>query len=142
MTASEKAAITIGSRNVPAANSTTTLERDTSSLHYWPGPAFIVRDELQGITRVSYKVHYKEDDLITNEEVTFTVQDEHPADASMKATIEMILVYNSDTTVWRGSTEIKSDVNYFNYRHERRLYRNEKLIREKEWKEAVKRDFQ
>jgi len=142
MTASEKIAINIGSRNIPSVNNTTTFERDTSSMHYWPGPAFIERDELKGTTTVSYKVHYKEDELVTNEEVIFSVQDEHPADASMKATIEMILIKDSDTTVWRGSTEIKSDVNNFNYRHERKLYRNEKLIREKEWKEAVKRDFQ
>jgi hypothetical protein len=116
--------------------------RDSAATHDWPGAATILRDELKGISTVSYAIDYKTEELLTHITVQYTVQDEHPAEASMKATIEMKLSYGGHLTEWNGVTEIKSDSIYFHYHHGRKLYRDGKEVRRKEWKEDVKRDFQ
>ncbi|MES1222064.1 MAG: CocE/NonD family hydrolase C-terminal non-catalytic domain-containing protein, partial [Bacteroidota bacterium] len=142
LTEADKAAAYMGSRNISSKDENMEIIRDSAAMQGWPGAATIVRDELKGISTVSYKIDYKTEELITKITVAFTVQDEHPAEASMKATIEMALTNNGHLTVWKGITEINSDSSYFHYHHDRKLYRDGAIARQKEWKEDVKRDFQ
>jgi uncharacterized protein len=138
----DKAADWMGSRNILSKDVPMQIVRDSIAIHGWPGAAIILRNELEGRSTVSYKIEYKTEKLITKITVTYTLQDEHPAEASMKATIEMALTADGHLTEWKGITEINSDLTDFHYHHDRKLYREGALVRQKEWKENVKRDFQ
>ncbi len=138
----EKAAAYMGSRNILSKGVSSQIIRDSANKNNWPGAATILRDELKGESTVSYTIDYKTEELLTHITVQYRVQDEHPAEASMKATIEMKLFHEGHLTEWKGITEIKSDSIYFHYHHDRELYRDGKQTRQKEWKEDVKRDFQ
>jgi uncharacterized protein len=137
----EKIANYMGSRNILSAKIIEST-KESNLLHSWPGAANIYRDELNRKTTVNYKIDYEDGELVTHIFVEYAVKDDGPANASVKATIEMKRTDNGHVTEWKGATTIISDLTYFHYSHERELIHDGERIRQREWKEDVKRDFQ
>lgn len=139
--AAERAAAAVGSVNLTTAEA----EADVtgSSQYTWNGPvrSQVLQDDIARTTKVTrgYQWASPEGEDVT---VEFTVGDTDPARASAIGRAFVKSQWQGHSVEWRGTTEIVSDAEAFNYRHVRQLLRDGAVVREREWKERVPRDFQ
>jgi uncharacterized protein len=113
-----------------------------SNLRNWVGPVDLQRNEVTGKSTMHYSIVYNEENTSDSIHVMFTVFDNDPAGASVNATEKCTKLINGHTAVWSGNTSITGDENNFYYLHKRVLYYDGKLIRQKEWKKKIGRNFQ
>lgn len=76
------------------------------------------------------------------EKIRYAVTDEDPANAAMTGTHRMEVDLPERKLVWEAELSFRSDGASFHYDYVRRLFENDRLIREKRWTEAIARDFQ
>lgn len=139
--AAERAAAAVGSANitVAAAEAATT----GNSEYTWNGPvrSQVLQDDIARTTTVTRGYQWVSPD---GEDVTveFTVSDADPARSSFVGRAFLKSEWQGQPVEWRGTTAIRSDAAAFEYRHVRQLLRDGKVMREREWKERVPRDFQ
>jgi predicted acyl esterase len=132
--AAQQAASAVGSRNLsfreagafPAAKG-----------NGWIGPAHFERDEVAGVTTVTYTVG-----TVSRIVVKYQAYDTDPAKARYLGTLRVKWPWNDEEAELYGETEIVSDETSFHYRHARQLLRNGIVVREKTWKSAIPRDHQ
>ena len=139
--AAERAAASMGSRNisiVEAEDSGTGRAEST-----WNGPvrSQVIRDDMARTTTLARGYQWA-DPNGEDVAVEFTVADDDPARARFVGRAFVKSRWQDHDVEWRGTTEISSDAEAFNYRHLRQLLRDGKVVREREWKERVPRDFQ
>ena len=72
----------------------------------------------------------------------FEVQDDRPELASHQGNNDFRVKLASRELTWHTEWDVHSDRTNFYYLYRRELWENEKLIREKEWKETIPRDHQ
>ena len=109
----------------------------------WNGPARSQskHDDIKGTTTVTRGFQWESPD---GEDVVveYSLDDNDPAHARFTGHAFLKQTWQGQQVEWRGTTEIASDATTFNYRHIRQLLRDGKVVREREWKERVPRDFQ
>jgi uncharacterized protein len=142
ITEQNAAAAFAGSNNISSRQNDVYLKRDTGNLHNWIGPVDLQRNETSGKSTMRYSIVYSTENTTDTIIVTYTVFDDNPAGASVNASEKCTKQINGHTAVWTGNTVISGDVINFFYRHSRTLVYDGKLIRQKEWKETIQRDFQ
>lgn len=137
----EKAATAVGSRNLTVADAEAVGSGHAETT--WNGPvrSQILRDDLRRTTTVSRGFQWASPEG-EDVSVEITVADDDPAKASFVGRSVVKSKWRGHDVEWRGTTELKSDAETFNYRHVRQLLRDGEVIREREWKERVPRDFQ
>lgn len=139
--AAERAAAYVGSRNLTVAEAEAA---GTGSTEYtWNGPvrSQVLQDDIARTTKVlrGYQWFSPDGEDVS---VEFTVDDADPARASFVGRTFVKSQWQGQPVEWRGTTEVVSDAQTFNYRHVRQLLRDGKVVREREWKEMVPRDYQ
>ena len=77
-----------------------------------------------------------------HETIEHRTSDDHPEKTSLRGSHEMVVTLPDRELTWTAELEFTSDSENFYYRYVRRLHENGKLIREKEWRDAIPRDFQ
>jgi len=112
----------------------------------WPGEWKTERNELAGITKVSWKGKAeetypwgKETDL---EDISYEADDNHPEISSGHGEAEILMALKDRTLSWRGHLSLTSDAKNFYYKYVRELYEDGKLLKQKTWEEAIPRDHQ
>lgn len=139
--AAARAAAYVGSRNLTVAEAEAA---GTGSTEYtWNGPvrSQVFQDDIARTTRVMRGYQWDSPDG-EDVSVEFTVDDADPARASFIGRAFVKSEWQGQAVEWRGTTEVVSDTQSFNYRHSRQLLRDGKVVREREWEERVPRDYQ
>jgi predicted acyl esterase len=77
-----------------------------------------------------------------SDEIIYEAQDKHPEAASIASDMKRIVQLEGRNLVWQGVLDFRSDRENFYYAYTRRLFEQDKLIREKTWKETIPRDHQ
>jgi len=68
--------------------------------------------------------------------------DEHPENTSVKGSHRLEVTLPDRVLLWDAELNFSSDLDNFYYHYVRRITENGELVREKEWAETIKRDFQ
>lgn len=135
------AAESVGSRNlsIEEAEESGSGRAETT----WNGPvrSQIIRDDIARTTTLVRGFQWADPEG-EDVAVEFTVSDDDPARAKFSGRASFKSKWQGVDVEWRGTTEITSDETAFNYRHVRQLLRGDEVVREREWKERVPRDFQ
>lgn len=131
---SEPVAKSLGSFNLTKEEA---LKFPPSTGAGWIGPAKIERDEINGCTTVSYTVG-----STSKIYVEYQSWDNEPHKARYFGSLSVTTKWNEDNVILRGETEVISDSTNFYYKHSRKLFRNDDVIREKFWEDIIPRDFQ
>lgn len=132
--AARQAAAAVGSKNLSFSEALAFPEAKGDG---WIGPAHIQRDEIAGVTTVTYSYGTVSDIV-----VKYQAYDTDPAKARYLGTLHLKWTWNDEEPELYGETEIVSDASTFHYRHLRRLLRNGKVLRERVWEEDLPRDHQ
>ena len=74
--------------------------------------------------------------------IEYKTSDEHLEKASVKGTHRLEVTLTKRALFGEAEFDFSSDTDNFYYRYVRRLMENGKLVREKEWEETIKRDYQ
>jgi putative CocE/NonD family hydrolase len=137
----KKAAIAVGSRNLTVADAEAAGSGHAGTT--WNGPvrSQILRDDLKRTTTVTRGFQWASPEG-EDVSVEFSVADDDPAKASFVGRSSVKSKWQGHDVEWRGTTELKSDTETFYYHHVRQLLRDGHVVREREWKERVPRDFQ
>jgi hypothetical protein len=77
-----------------------------------------------------------------SDEIIYEAQDERPEAASVASDMKRIVQIEGRNLVWQGVLGFRSDRENFYYTYTRRLFEEDRLIREKTWKETIPRDYQ
>jgi hypothetical protein len=77
-----------------------------------------------------------------SENITHETNDDHPEETSMTGKHKITVELKDRVLIWEADLVFRSDRSHFYYTYTRRLLENEKLIREKTWKDTIPRDFQ
>jgi putative CocE/NonD family hydrolase len=75
------------------------------------------------------------------EKIVHEASDRDPAKASVQTRYAITLEQPQRKLTWEGVMELRSDTENFHYDYTRRLFDGGKLLREKNWKETIPRDF-
>jgi putative CocE/NonD family hydrolase len=138
--AAQATAAALGSRNLSHEEAEAAVGTKEYS---WNGPARSEskRDDIKGTTTVTRGFQWESPD---GEDVVveYALDDGDPAHARFTGHAFLKQTWQGQQVEWRGTTEIASDATAFNYRHLRQLLRDGKVVREREWKERVPREFQ
>jgi hypothetical protein len=76
-----------------------------------------------------------------DEKIVHEASDRDPARASVKTRYAITLEQPQRELTWEGVMELRSDSENFHYDYTRRLFEGGELLREKHWKETIRRDF-
>ena len=76
------------------------------------------------------------------ESITHTLQDAHPEAASVAGQYRYTLKLKDRTLVFESNVVFRSDKDNFYYEGFRRLSKDGEVLREKNWKDTIPRDFQ
>jgi uncharacterized protein len=76
------------------------------------------------------------------ESLRFKVSDDRPDRAAALGEADAVVTLPGRTLIWRTRLSLRSDAEAFHYRFRRTLAENRRVIREREWRESVPRDFQ
>ncbi len=76
------------------------------------------------------------------DEITYEARDERPEAASVTSDMKQIVRVGQRSLVWQGLLDFRSDLENFYYSYTRRLFEEDRLVREKTWNETIPRDFQ
>ena len=76
------------------------------------------------------------------EKIRHAVTDGEPANAAMTGSHRMEVELPGRKLVWEAELSFRSDAESFHYDYVRRLFENDRLIRERRWTETIPRDFQ
>ncbi|HSE40914.1 MAG TPA: CocE/NonD family hydrolase, partial [Acidobacteriota bacterium] len=77
-----------------------------------------------------------------DERIVHETNDEHPENTSVIGEHKFEVQLKDRTLTWQGSLLFRSDQKNFYYTYTRKLLKDGKLIREKNWKDTIPRDFQ
>lgn len=132
--AARQAATEVGSRNLSISEARAFAPAKGDG---WIGPAHIQRDEIKGVTTVTYTAGASSRIV-----VEYQAYDTDPAKARYLGTLRVKWPWNNEEAELHGETEIVSDATTFHYRHVRRLLRNGDVVCEKTWDSAIPRDHQ
>lgn len=130
----------VGSRNLSRTEAAAVVGEKE---YIWNGPARseLHRDLLTQVARVSKGFTWDERN-VEDTTIEFKLSDLDPAHAEFRGTTKMHRKVGVSLYEWRGLTEISSDAATFHYHHERDLLKDGAVIRHRQWREDVKRDFQ
>ncbi len=76
------------------------------------------------------------------ETIEHKTSDKHPENTSVKGTHRLEVTLPNRVLLWEAELDFSSDLDNFYYRYVRRITENGELVREKEWSETIKRDYQ
>ena len=76
------------------------------------------------------------------ETIEHRTSDDHPENTTVKGTHMLEVELEDRTLRWEAELDFSSDLENFHYRYVRRLSRDGELLREKQWRETIPRDFQ
>jgi len=76
------------------------------------------------------------------DEIVYQASDEHPEVASVTSDMKQTVEVDGRNLVWQGLLDFRSDRENFYYTYTRRLFEDERLVREKTWRETLPRDHQ
>jgi predicted acyl esterase len=76
------------------------------------------------------------------ETIEHKTSDEHPENTSMKGTHRLEVTLSDRVLLWEAELDFSSDLENFHYRYVRRLSENGEVLREMDWADTIKRDFQ
>jgi hypothetical protein len=76
------------------------------------------------------------------ETIEHKTSDEHPENTSVKGTHRLEVTLPDRVLLWEAELDFSSDLDNFYYRYLRRITENGELVREKEWMETIRRDYQ
>ncbi|MCB0632187.1 MAG: CocE/NonD family hydrolase [Lewinella sp.] len=103
-------------------------------------------DPKTGITRViasnGGETVYPWATWVTTEKIVHQVNDREPATASVTSEYTILVKTPERQLKWIGLLDLSSDAANFYYDYTRKLMEGDSLIREKQWKETIPRDFQ
>jgi len=68
--------------------------------------------------------------------------DEHPENTSVKGTHRLEVTLTDRVLLWEAELDFSSDLENFHYRYLRRVSENGEVLREMEWADTMKRDYQ
>jgi predicted acyl esterase len=108
--------------------------------------ATVERDERRKTTKVTatngsgYRYPWGSEEY--SEEITHEAEDDHPALTSVRSEASRTVKLKDRTLKWEGLLFIRSDRENFYYVYTRRLSENDRLVRERTWKETIPRDYQ
>ena len=136
------AAAFAGSDNLSSRPDDIRDRRDAGRLKNWIGPVSLQRNETIGQSIMQYSITYREAYGTDSIRVKYTVLDDHPAGATVEASEKIERQIRGKTAVWTGETRITGDSTHFHYTHTRTLSYGGERIRQKQWKEKIRRDFQ
>jgi uncharacterized protein len=113
----------------------------------WPGGTqALTRDLLRDETRYEWKtacaweigsVRYA-----SSERNVYSTNVQKPADAAFRGDESLTIARAGRELILRSVLEVRSDEKNFDVVFTRRLFENEKLVRERQWAETIPRDFQ
>jgi hypothetical protein len=111
----------------------------------WPGSYTVLRDE-NGHSHVVWKgkadVDYPWGHFHHTEELTYDIDDAHPADATDVGDSVYVQAVGGHALTWHGHLVIRSDARDFHYRYTRALMRDGKPVIVRTWKKTLPRDHQ
>src|SRR5215831_3197248 len=121
--------------------------RDVKSIGFpWPGEWKTERDEVRGITKVTWSGESaeeypwgKEKDF---EKLVYLTDDDQPEKSSVEGEAETTIALKDRVLAWKGHLKVSSDAKNFFYRYTRELFKDGQQIKQKTWEETVPRDNQ
>jgi predicted acyl esterase len=130
----------------PAAGPALHLPGVRSTGETWPGKWSAERDEFHQ----SAKLEWMGDDgtefpwgrMHEHEQLTYEAQDAHPEVSSVHGEADTTVELPDRKLVWRSLLEVRSDRTHFFYHYTRQLLENGRVVREKEWDDTIRRDYQ
>jgi hypothetical protein len=112
----------------------------------WPGEWTLLRDEARGKATVIWKGksegEYPWGKETDHEQLTYDVEDAHPAVNSVRGEAESIYVLKGRVLTWKGQLSVTSDEKNFFYRYVRELFKDGQMLKQKTWEETIPRDHQ
>jgi predicted acyl esterase len=75
------------------------------------------------------------------EKITHQAQDDHPDATSVVDEFKTTFQLGERVLTFEGIASFRSDQKYFYYTYTRRLWENDRLLREKTWEETIPRDY-
>src|SRR5262249_36408207 len=112
----------------------------------WPGEWILQRDEGRQRSKVLWKgkseSHYPWGKEIDLEDLTYEIDDAHPALNSIKGEAETTFQLKDRVLIWRGHLFVTSDEKNFFYKYTREVLKDGKRIKQKAWQETIARDHQ
>ena len=119
---------------------------EAGTLSGYPEVTTIVRDARRESVRVnqanSGASAYPWGEARFEHTIAHEANDQNPANASARSTFTSTAVLKDRTLRWEGTLEFRSDAEAFFYTFNRKLFRDDELIREKTWQETIPRDHQ
>jgi putative CocE/NonD family hydrolase len=119
---------------------------ETGTLSGYPEVTTIVRDARRESVRVnqvdSGASAYPWGEVRFEHNIAHEASDRDPANASVRSTYTTTAVLENRTLRWEGTLEFRSDAEAFFYTFNRKLFRDDELLREKTWQETIPRDHQ
>ena len=107
--------------------------------HQWIATRRLARLRLLPLTPVTKYPWGTETYRATIEHKT---SDEHPENTSVKGSHRLEVTLPDRVLLWDAELNFSSDLDNFYYHYVRRITENGELVREKEWTETIKRDYQ
>jgi len=116
----------------------------------FPGASLMVRNPQNHSTQMTYQGHEESSfpwgSIDNHEKMTYSVQEptggELIIQSSVLGEVENIVRLKDKTLTWRGELEFRGDADFFYYQFTRRLFNDSRLVRERTWKDKVRRDHQ
>ncbi|MBW2541282.1 MAG: CocE/NonD family hydrolase [Deltaproteobacteria bacterium] len=108
----------------------TTIERD------------VPRAATKVVARNAGRNEFPWGSISQDDEIVYEAQDAHPEAASVTSEMKRAVQVGGRNLVWQGVLDFRSDRENFYYTYTRRLFEEDRKIREKTWKETIPRDFQ
>ena len=112
----------------------------------WPGEYSVTRDQVRQSTRVNWRgldsSEYPWGKRSHHEQLTYDVDDAHPETNRIHGVADSIYRVESRTITYRGELEMSSDIKNIYYSYKRTLVVNNRVIRQKMWRETIPRDHQ
>lgn len=106
----------------------------------------VSRDPKTGVATVKLVNHdgyqYPWGRVFSDEEIVHEVSDRDPAKAETTSRYQIRVELSGRSLTFEGRFRFESDVENFYYSYTRRVFENGTLLRERNWKETIRRDFQ
>lgn len=106
----------------------------------------VTRDPATGVATVklanSDGYQYPWGKVYSDEEIVHQVSDRDPAKAETTSHYQIRVELSGRSLTFEGRLRFASDVENFYYSYTRRVFENGTLLRERTWKETIRRDFQ
>jgi hypothetical protein len=120
---------------------------DIKSVGYpWPGEWMLERDEANHKATVRWRgkaeTEYPWGKETDYENLTYTVDDNHPDLSTVLGEAESIFALKGRELRWRGHLSVITDAHNFHYKYTRELWKDGQLLKQKTWEETIPRENQ